>query len=973
MTFARRIGYATAVAVTLPLVFALLSQINYRGTLAKTMRTDRDREALSKTNALERLVVDMETASRGFRNGGDEQFLDPEIAAARDYGPLIGELRTLLTQSEEKELIDAIHARIDQYRSNFVAPLLQFVRTHPSLRTGGKIVSPDAPIELSAETGKRLMDGIRLRFEQLQTVENHQIEEDLAATSRAAARLSWLLWAAAGGFSIVFLIGAIALFRAYRRRAATLFAGLDAAEHGHYRAISLEGTDELARIAAAFDKAQAEVERRDEELRQALGEARSATQDLSLQQKTLIETQQRILEGEERARHDAHDAENARGRLDAVLASVGEGIYQLDGAGRVVYINRAAEKLLGYTIREISGGNMHALIHSRTPDGLEQPRESCPALAVMSTGLSVDVDDDYYQRKDGTFLPVEYTSTPIVVDGSITGAVVSFQDISVRKQAEAELRRSRDELETRVKARTADLAHTNEALRVSEGRYRLLFESNPQPMWVFDEETLAFLAVNDAACHHYGYTSEEFLTMTIRDIRSPDEVPALLEQIAGEDGSYQESGIWKHRRKDGSTIEVEISSYAFRFGERPGQLVLATDVTHRRQLEAQLRQSQKMEAIGQLAGGIAHDFNNLLTAILGNAELAIGQTAADSPIREDLDEIQKAGNRAAALTGQLLAFSRKQVVEPKVLDLNSVILEMDRLLRRLLGERVDLLTVPGAGLAKIKADPGQIEQVIMNLAVNARDAMPRGGRLTIETANVMLDEVYAAQHVGVSPGPYVLLAVSDTGEGMSAETQARIFEPFFTTKEKGKATGLGLSTVFGIVKQAEGHLWVYSEMGRGTSFKVYLPTTEDRVTPTQPIAAIPLIMGTETILLVEDEAAVRRLARITLEKIGYRIIEAENGDDALAKAKPLESVDLILSDAVMPGLDIASMVSQLRAMHPKAQFLLMSGYTDEAAFRHGLLEAGGYFLHKPFTSESLARRVREALDSIKARDNGNRR
>jgi len=967
MTFARRIGIAAAIAILLPIGFALLSDVDHRATLGRLHRTDLDQRALNLTNHLERLVVDMETAIRGYRVNGDERFLAPDVAAVREYGPVVGELGAVTEDPAERRMIESIRKEIDVYRAGFANPAIEFGRAHPPRRVEGRIVMQEFPAGLTSDDGKRSMDSLRARFEDLKSLEGRRLSEDLRATARAESKLGLILWGTAGGFSLLFFAGTAALFRRYRRRASLLFAGIDAAGRGEYRAVSMEGEDEIARIAAAFNRMQQDVERRDEDLRRALDEAQYASVDLSTQQRILIETQRRILEGEERSRRDAEEAHRNAARLNAVLSSVGEGIYQLDVEGRVVYVNPAAERLLGYSIHEISGRNMHDLIHSRRPDGTSLPRESCRTLSVISTGVSIEIDEDHYQRRDGSFLVVEYTSTPIVVDDRVTGAVVSFQDISIRKQAEAELRRSRDELEDRVAERTADLERSNEALRASEGRYRLLFENNPQPMWVFDQETLEFLEINDAACRHYGYTREEFSTMTVKDIRPPEEVPVLLERIAAERGDpYQEAGTWRHRKKDGSVMEVEISSYAFRLGDRKVQLVLSSDVTHRRQLEEQLRQSQKMEAIGQLAGGIAHDFNNLLTAILGYAELAVDQTERDSPIFEDLTEIRKAGNRAASLTGQLLAFSRKQVVEPRVLDLNAVISDMDRMLRRILGERIDLLTVPSHPISHVKADPSQIEQIIMNLAVNARDAMPEGGKLTVETANVALDDIYASQHVGVTPGPFVMLAVSDTGEGMSPETRARIFEPFFTTKEKGKATGLGLSTVFGIVKQAGGHVWVYSEERRGTTFKIYLPATDQRLTPDEPSESVaPVADGHETILLVEDEAAVRRLARITLEKQGYRVVEAENGDEAIEKARANhdQRIDLFLSDAVMPGIDVASMVAILRASHPDARFLLMSGYTDEAVLRHGLLENGGFFLHKPFTSESLVRKVREALDS----------
>lgn len=347
---------------------------------------------------------------------------------------------------------------------------------------------------------------------------------------------------------------------------------------------------------------------------------------------------------------------------------------------------------------------------------------------------------------------------------------------------------------------------TEEKLLESEQQYRDLFESNPHPMWIFDPETLAFLAVNDAAVHQYGFTRDEFRAMTIKDIRPPEEILRLLADVQAGHSGHDAAGIWKHRKKDGTVFEVEVVSHELTWLGRKAKLVLSTDVTERQQLQNQLHQAQKMEAVGRLAGGIAHDFNNLLGVIIGYSEIALMNLPGDDPLREKVQEIQKAGDRAAGLTRQLLAFSRKEVVEPRVFDLNSVIADLNRMLQRTIGEDIKLVTILGEGLGRVKADPGRIEQVIVNLAVNARDAMPSGGRLTIETANVMLDEAYARDHFPVVPGRYVMLAVSDTGVGMDAETQRRLFEPFFTTKEKDKGDRAG---PFNRVRHRETSRWLY--------------------------------------------------------------------------------------------------------------------------------------------------------------------
>ncbi len=383
------------------------------------------------------------------------------------------------------------------------------------------------------------------------------------------------------------------------------------------------------------------------------------------------------------------------------------------------------------------------------------------------------------------------------------------------------------------------------------------------------------------------------------------------------------------------------------------------------QSEEQLRQAQKMEAVGKLAGGVAHDFNNLLTIITGYGELLLRRLGPRDPSRKYIEEIKKAGDRAASLTQQLLAFSRRQVLIPKALDLNVVVDGMSTMLQRLLGEDIDLATTLAPELWHVKADPGQLEQIIMNLAVNARDAMPQGGKLTLETANVEITETRVRGQVVMAPGYYAMLAMSDTGVGMDQETQSRIFEPFFTTKEQGKGTGLGLSTVYGIVKQSGGHIVVYSEPGRGTTFKIYLPRVEEmveRVVVEPMTSALP--RGTETILLVEDEPGVRSFAREALELQGYTVLEARHGIEAmLVSNQHSGSVHLLVTDVVMPQMSGREVVEYLVAQRPHLKVLYMSGYTENAIVHHGVLDPGTFFLQKPFTPEALVRRVREVLDA----------
>jgi len=418
-------------------------------------------------------------------------------------------------------------------------------------------------------------------------------------------------------------------------------------------------------------------------------------------------------------------------------------------------------------------------------------------------------------------------------------------------------------------------------------------------------------------------------------------------------------------RLDGKAVNVESLGMPFTINGRAAALSIVRDVSERKHLEQQLAQSQKMDAVGQLAGGVAHDFNNLLTVITSYSALAIGALDPSSPVREDVEEISKAASRAADLTRQLLAFSRKQMLQPVPLDLNQIVTDIDKMLRRLIGEDIELVTACSRSIDLVNADPGQVEQVIVNLAVNARDAMPHGGSLTIETANVALAEAYMAAHSVVEPGSYVLLAVSDTGSGMDAAVQARVFEPFFTTKPKGQGTGLGLATVYGIVKQSGGYIWLYSELGRGTTFKVYLPRIDAPVESTRPAPVIPAsLRGSEAILLVEDQEEVRKLVRRMLEGRGYRVLVAASGHEALRLAEQQAgAIHLLVTDVVMPGMSGREVALLLAPTHPTMKVLYLSGYTDESVVRHGILEPGVAFLQKPFTAETLARKVREVLDS----------
>ena len=502
-----------------------------------------------------------------------------------------------------------------------------------------------------------------------------------------------------------------------------------------------------------------------------------------------------------------------------------------------------------------------------------------------------------------------------------------------------------------------------DALRKNEEIFRLLFTNNPLPTWVFDSETLRFLEVNEAAIREYGYSLKEFKKMTVLDFRPPDEKEKFLQYVKGTGNTVRRQGHWKHLRKDGKILQVDTISHELEYGGRRVRMVVAQDVGERRLLEQQLRQSQKMEAVGRLAGGVAHDFNNLLMVIKGHTELLQNRINTPDELSRKVEQIEKAADRASALTRQLLAFSRMQVLQPHVMDLNTVIADMGKLLPRMIGEDVELVIRTTGNLGAIRADAGQMGQIIMNLAVNARDAMPDGGKLTVETSNADLDEAYNDVHPIVRPGRYVLLAVSDTGIGMDAATQAHIFEPFFTTKAQGKGTGLGLATVYGVVKQSGGFIWVYSELGRGTTFKIYLPRVDESIEnapSVHPQAELP--RGTGTILLAEDESDVREVAREFLESGGYTVIEAQDGADALISGEQnKDRIDLLITDMVMPGMTGLELAARLKEKLPRVRTLYMSGYSEGVAANAAHNDSSVSLLAKPFSRWALLSAVNELL------------
>ena len=506
------------------------------------------------------------------------------------------------------------------------------------------------------------------------------------------------------------------------------------------------------------------------------------------------------------------------------------------------------------------------------------------------------------------------------------------------------------------------------ALRASEERFRALVENSSDALLLIDAQgRVTYLTPSSA--RHLGWTPEQMVGRSILDFLHPEDREMVAARVAASLRQPGKSIIEEIRfhHADGTWRIMEgVGVNRLADPAVAGIVVNVRDISERRKLEEQLRQAQKMEAVGQLAGGVAHDFNNLLTAILGYCHLMLDEIPEEDPLRLDLLEIQAAGDRAASLTRQLLAFSRRQMLQPQVVDINTLVAQLEKLLRRLISEDVELVTVLAPDLRQVTVDPASVEQILVNLAVNARDAMPAGGRLTIETANVELDDTYAVTHVTMKPGPYVMVAVGDTGEGMDAATRVRVFEPFFTTKEQGTGSGLGLATVYGMVKQSGGYIWVYSEPGHGTMFKVYLPPIES---PSMAPAGSDAegAHGSETVLLVEDEDAVRALAREVLRRYGYVVLEARHGVDALRVAeRHPDEIHLLVTDVVMPHMSGRELAERLGTVRPKMKTLFMSGYTDHALM-HEDRTPGGAFLQKPFTPGVFARQVRRTLDAERVR------
>lgn len=522
------------------------------------------------------------------------------------------------------------------------------------------------------------------------------------------------------------------------------------------------------------------------------------------------------------------------------------------------------------------------------------------------------------------------------------------------------------ERELRDAAERQARREAEETLRESEEKFTTAFEFANSGMALVSRES-RFLRVNKAFCDMLGYTHSEMLATTLEAVTHLEDIEssrANTEALCSGD-NYTCALEQRYVHKSGAVVwsTVSISGVRDNKGDIPYLIVMIQDVSERQRLEDQLRQAQKMEAIGRLAGGVAHDFNNLLTAILGYSQLVLRRLDERDTSRAEIEEVVKAGERASSLVSQLLAFSRKQMVAPKVLDINAIVRDLHKLLGRLIGEDIELSIRLSPELHNVKADQGQIEQVMLNLAVNARDAMPQGGSLVIETGNAYLDRRYCQEHIGVEPGNYTMIAVGDTGCGMDKETLSHIFEPFFTTKDQGKGTGLGLSTVYGMVKQSRGHIWVCSEIGKGTTFKIYLPSSDEGVESIPASHPVGPLRGSETVLIVEDEEPVRTLVRQVLEMNGYSVLEAANGLEALdIWQRKTGKIELLLTDLVMPKLSGNELAQRLTGLSPTLKVIYMSGYTDRSLITLGVMGNGAHFLEKPFTPTALARKVRQVLE-----------
>jgi len=661
--------------------------------------------------------------------------------------------------------------------------------------------------------------------------------------------------------------------------------------------------------------------------------------------------------------------------LETTLRAIGDAVVSTDPGGRITFMNLAAERLTGRTSADTRGELLDEALPLVRDDS--SARSEWPLRAALGERTVRLLTERVRLARPGEVsVPIDDSAAPVIDDqGALLGGVVVFRDVTAQRSAEDKILRLNAELETRVAERTRELneasakleryAHRLEGqVESSEERYRALLAAATDGVWILSRSGV-LLDCNRRAEEIHGSPRDDLLGRHFTDTLPPDQVEragGAFHRIFAE-GFVRVDGI-DIQRPDRTRRRVDFSACLLRFGGEEVIMTLERDVTDEYRLEEQNRQLQKLEAVGQLTGGVAHDFNNILGVILANSHFLLESLGGDDPRREDAQEIRDAGERGAALTRQLLAFSRKQVLEAQSIDLGSVVAGLEKMLVRVIGEDIDLVVKTAPDLEAVFADRGQLEQVVMNLVVNARDAMPQGGEIRIETASVVLDESYALGHAPVTPGRYVVLTVSDTGTGMDEETRQRAFEPFFTTKERGRGTGLGLSTCYGIIKQSGGFIWLYSEPGHGTLFKIHLPVSDrPTVDPVLP-RDIGRLAGTETVFLIEDDPAISHVVSRILKDSGYQVVSARTADDADARARDYSgTIDLVLSDMVIPGGSGPSTALKVAARFPGARLLFMSGYSNHALLRNGVLPPNARFIQKPFPPGGLLRKVREVLDA----------